>query len=289
MAASRTFNKKAFVSFSIAFAFVVLGISGLVLFVAPPGRVANWSIWTLGALSKAQWQAVHTIFSFGFLVAASFHLFFNWKVLVAYLTSKLEQGIRLKREFAAATAIFVLLLSATIAGLPPFSTVMDAGDDIKNAWAVPSTEPPLPHAEELTVEKLAETVKLPVEKARENLTNRGVTVTSPDMTIQQIATANALTPQQVFQRMQSADAKPQVAMGGGGWGRKTVDDICRQYLVPVDTGLERLRGAGFTAEPTTTLKDLALGAGKTPVDIAKVIVGPDAEIASPTTHAAQPR
>lgn len=284
MSAPKKFSWKAFISFYIAFSFIVLGLSGIVLYVAPPGRIANWSVWTLGALSKAQWQAVHTLFSFVFLVAASFHLYFNWKVLVAYIKSKLHEGVRMKKELGTASAVATLLLVLTIAGVPPFSTVMAVGDDIKNAWTVPTNEPPLPHAEELTVAKLAETVKMPLDKARENLAARGVIMAGNDQTVQQIADANKLTPQQVYQRMQSADAKPQVSLGGGGWGRKSVDDICRQYLVPVDTGIDRLRAAGLEATATTPLKDLALKAGKTPVDVAKIIAGPDAEIATPTTH-----
>jgi hypothetical protein len=285
MITARKFSWKAFISFYIAFSFLVLGVSGIVLYVAPPGRIANWSVWTLIALSKAQWQAVHTLFAFVFLVAAGFHLYFNWKVLVAYLKSKLHDGVRMKRELGSASAAGALLLALTIGGIPPFSTVMDVGDDIKNAWTVPSSEPPLPHAEELTVEKLAETVKMPTGKAESNLQARGVRLNGTGQTVQQIADANRLTPQQVYQRMQSDDAKPQAPMGGGGgWGRKTVEDICRQYSVPVDTGVARLAAAGFEAAGSTPLKDLALKAGRTPVDVAKLIVGPDATITSPTSH-----
>lgn len=284
MSTARKFSWKAFVSFYVTFSFLVLGLSGIVLYVAPPGRVANWSVWTLVALSKAQWQALHTIFALIFLAAAGFHLYFNWKVLMAYLKTKLHDGVRMKREFGLATSVASVLVVLTIAGVPPFSTVMDVGDDIKNAWTVPTNEPPLPHAEELTVEKLAETVKLPLDKARQNLEAGGVRVDAAELTVGQIATANNLTPQQVFQRMQSADAKPLVSLGGSGWGRKTVKEICGQFLIPVDTGVGRLSAAGFEATADTALKDLALTAGRTPLDIAKVIVGPDAVINSPVEH-----
>ncbi|MHB1310738.1 MAG: DUF4405 domain-containing protein [Gemmatimonadaceae bacterium] len=285
MQSPKPFRWKAFISLYIVFSFLVLGLSGLVLYVAPPGRIANWSIWRLVLLSKAQWQAVHTIFAFVFLVAASFHLYFNWKVLKAYLRSRLEAGFHLKRELGAASAAGVLLLALTIGGVPPFSTVMAAGDDIKNAWAGPAQEPPIPHAEELTVQKLAETAKVPVAEARENLAKHGVAIERADMTVKQIAAANALTPEQVYQRMSADGGKPLMAPAqSGGWGRKTVTDICTQYRVPVDTGLGRLKAAGFTATGGTPLKELALGSGRTPSDIAQLIVGPDATIATPESH-----
>ena len=285
MSPARPFKWKAFVSLYIVFSFLVLALSGLVLYVAPPGRIANWSIWRLVLLSKAQWQAVHTIFAFLFIVAASFHLYFNWKVLLAYLRSKLHEGLRMKREVGAASAAGVLLLALTIGGVPPFSSVMEAGDDIKNAWAAPSSEPPIPHAEDLTVLKLAETAKVPVELARQNLLQHGVTVERPDMTVKEIAASNKISPEQVYQRMFADSARPVVAQGqGGGWGRRTVQDICTQYSVSATTAIERLKAAGFTATTSTPLKDLALGSGRTPSDIAQIIVGTDAIIATPEIH-----
>jgi len=285
MSSPKPFRWKAFISLYIVFSFLVLGLSGLVLYVAPPGRIANWSIWRLVLLSKAQWQAVHTIFALAFIVAASFHLYFNWKVLMAYLRSKLDAGFHMKREVGAASATGILLLALTIGGVPPFSSVMETGDDIKNSWAGPAQEPPIPHAEELTVQKLAETAKVPVAEARDNLAKHGVTVERADMTVKQIAVANQLTPEQVYQRMSGDGVKPIMAPGqSGGWGRKTVTDICTQYGVPVDSGIERLKAAGFTASASTALKELALGSGRTPSDIAQIIVGPDATIATPESH-----
>jgi hypothetical protein len=284
-APSKKFSWKAFISFYIVFSFVVLGLSGIVLYVAPPGRVANWSVWQLVGLSKAQWQAVHTIFATLFLVTAAFHLYFNWKVLTAYLRTKVHEGMRMKRELGAASVAGVALLVLTIIGVPPFSTLMVVGDEIKNAWTVPANEPPIPHAEELTVAKLAETAKIPEDKAWANLEQHGVVVEDREMTVGQIAERNKMTPQQVYQRIQSEDAKSQVAVAAsGGWGRKTVGQVCEQFNVNVDTGLSRLREAGFEATASTPIKDLAATAGKTPMALATIIVGPDATLASPSPH-----
>ena len=263
MAPTKKFSWKAFVSFYIVFSFLVLGLSGIVLYIAPPGRIANWSIWRLVALSKAQWQAVHTIFALLFLVAGAFHLYFNWKVLMAYLKTKMHEGMRMKREVLAASVGGLVLVVATIAGLPPFSTVMDVGDDLKNAWAAPTNEPPIPHAEELTIAKLAETAKIPVDKAWTNLEQHGVVVDDRELTVGEIAERNGITPQQVYQRIQSEDAKSQVTVSAsGGWGRKTVAQVCEQFNVPVATGVARLAEAGFEAASDTPIKDLALAAGR---------------------------
>ena len=285
MSATRKFHWKVFVSFYVVFSFLALAVSGIVLYVSPPGRIANWSVWRLLLLSKAQWQAVHTIVALLFLVAASFHIYFNWKVLVAYLKSKLHAGLRMKRELATATAAAVVLLTVAIAGVPPFSTVMDVGEDIKNSWSTAASEPPVPHAKLLTVEKLADTVKIPTEKVVANLEKHGVRMAQPGMTVQQIADQNQLTPQQVYQRIQSDDARPKVSLAeGGGWGRMNVQQACERFSVPVGTGVERLRAAGIEAASGTMIRELATAHGKTPIDVAKIIVGGDGTVPSPGAH-----
>jgi len=285
MSPSRWFHWRVFVSFYVVLSFLTLAVSGLVLYIAPPGRVANWSIWTLGALSKAQWQAVHTIFSFMFIVAAGFHLYFNWKVLMAYLRSKLVEGLRMKWELAGASAAAILLLAFSIAGLPPFSTVMAFGEGVKNSWSTSATEPPLPHAELLSVEKLAESVKIPAETIVANLARNGIPVESRDVTMGQLAERHNLSPQQVYQKIQSGDAKPKVSlMQGGGWGRMTVEQLCERAAIPVATGLERLRAQGIEATATSGLRDLGTRIHKSPIDVANIIAGPDAEFPSTADH-----
>jgi hypothetical protein len=285
MAASSKFHWKVFVSFYVVFSFLALAVSGIVLYVAPPGRIANWSVWRLLLLSKAQWQAVHTIVALLFLVAAGFHIYFNWKVLVAYVKSKLQTGMRMKRELAAASLAGAAILAVSISGVPPFGTVMEVGEDIKNSWSTTSSEPPIPHAELMTVAKLSETVKIPADKAVANLEKQGVKVAGPTMTVQQIADENQLTPQQVYQKIQSDDAKPKVSLAeGGGWGRMNVQQVCERFNVPLDAGVARLQAAGIDATASTAIRELATSRGKTPIDIATIIVGEDGTVPSPSEH-----
>jgi hypothetical protein len=286
MSDKRTFSWKAFVSFYVVFSFLALATSGIVLYIAPPGRIANWSVWRLFLLSKAQWQAIHTIVALLFLAAASFHIYFNWKVLVAYVTSKLHAGIRMKRELVAASVAGTVILAGAIAAMPPFGTVMDAGENIRNSWSSASTEPPVPHAELMTVEKLAETVKVPVERVLADLEKNGIRGAQPGQMIQQLADENGLTPQQVYRKIQSADAKPNAGLAeGGGWGRMSVQQVCERAGMPVETGVERLKAAGFEADASTPVRDLATAQGKTPMDIAKIIAGDAGAVPAPGTHA----
>jgi hypothetical protein len=218
-------------------------------------------------------------------VAAGFHIYFNWKVLVAYVTSKLRAGIRMKRELAAASLTGAAILTVSITGMPPFGTVMDVGEEIKNSWSTTSTEPPVPHAELMTVQKLSETVKIPTDKAMANLEKQGIKTAQATMTVQQIADENRLTPQQVYQKIQSDDAKPKVSLAeGGGWGRMIVQQVCERFNVPVDAGVARLEAAGIEATASSAIRELATARGKTPIDIARIIVGEDGTVPSPGEH-----
>jgi hypothetical protein len=146
-------------------------------------------------------------------------------------------------------------------------------------------QPPVPHAELVTVEKLSDAVKIPTEKVLANLEKQGVKAAEPTMTVKQIANANQLTPQQVYQKIQSEDAKPKVNLAeGGGWGRMNVRQVCERFSVPVDAGVARLQAAGIEADAGTMIRELATSRGKTPIDVAKIIVGEDGTVPSPSEH-----
>lgn len=268
----RRFQWRAFTTLYVALSFAMLAVSGLVLYVAPPGRVANWSRWTLGLLDKSAWQGVHTIFALLFVLAGGLHLFFNWRILWSYLRTRLVAGIRLKRELAAAAGLAAGVLALTLAGAPPFGSVIRLGEDLKNGWVAPEAEPPIPHAELLTLERLAETTKLPLETTLANLEAAGYGEVSAKATLAALAAQQGRTPQQVWVAMRGKTPAP-VVTSGGGYGRKTVGEVCRQIEVPLEDGLARLRQQGLEASAETPLRELAERSGRTPHDLVQVLAG----------------
>jgi hypothetical protein len=275
VARNQAFYWRAFVSFYMILSTLVVAISGSILYIAPPGRIANWSYWAFGALDKASWQAVHTIFAFLFVVTAAIHVYFNWRVIVAYIKTKMSEGIRRKWELAASSALVVGILSLTLAGVPPFSTVMSVGDGLKNSWATAASEPPVPHAETWTVAKFSETMKIPIEEATANLSRKGMAVSGPEVTLLALAKQHNVTPQQVYTvALGSAKAPKMPLAEGGGYGQKTVSQLCEQLELPVSTGLDRLRAGGVEAAADSNIRDLASKIGKSPIDLVKLLEGP---------------
>lgn len=263
---------KTFVSFLVLLSFAALALTGLVLYIAPAGRIANWSEWTFGALQKAQWQAIHTMLAAVFLAAGVFHLILNWPVLRAYLRMRLSSGARRQREWVAATVVAAGLVGISVAGLPPAAQVMEFGETVKTSWGTNGNEPPVPHAELLSVAKLAEVRRIPIDRLLENLGNAGFTATK-ETTLAQIAASRNIAPSVVYKAM-IAETDPTAhapTATGGGYGRKTVEELSAQLQVPPEAALARLREAGIAATPQSNVREIAISHGKLPTDLVAII------------------
>jgi hypothetical protein len=130
----RRFSAKGFTSLLLACSFLVMGVSGILLYVTPRGRLANWTDWTLFGLGKEGWAAVHIMGSLLFLIVAAVHLTLNWTMFWGYVKKKAVAGLNLKREMALAAAITAAIVAGTLYGLPPFSTVVAWRHEIKDYW-----------------------------------------------------------------------------------------------------------------------------------------------------------
>jgi hypothetical protein len=264
------FYWRAFTTFLVVLGFFVLAATGIGLYLTPPGRIANWSGWTLGGLTKAQWQAVHMVFGLLFVVATGFHLFFNWRVLLSYLKRHLTEGLRRKREIAWSLVTTSALLALAIADVPPVNAVAALRETVSNSWSDSSTEPPVPHAELLTLARFAESQKLPLEPALVTLREAGATVT-PEMTLADVALQLDVTPQDVFKRL--GVAKPAAPPAGGGIGWKTLRVASQELGIPLETATARLAARGIAAEPDATLRDIATRNDLHAPELVKVIQG----------------
>jgi len=278
---SKKINWRAFTSMLILFSFLVIGITGIVLYFAPPGRIAHWSNWKFISLTKEGWQAVHTIFSFTFIATAVFHLKFNWKPLMAYLKKKIQEGRKVRKEFAFSGILSIAILTFTLAEVPPFSTVMDWGAALSNSWANEQTEPPVPHAESMTLEELSKATQIPLQEVLKQLKQAGI---EPENTnsieLRDLAAQYALTPQQLYEEIlahkKTASASVTV---GGGYGRKNISEICEDINTPISICLEKLRSHGIGATADSNIRELASKHSKNPIDIVSMMQSNDSKLA----------
>ncbi|TWU42765.1 DUF4405 domain-containing protein [Novipirellula artificiosorum] len=137
----RPFSLRGFISILLVFCLFMMLISGFLLYIAPRGRVANWTSWTALALRRDQWVAVHINSSLIFIVAALFHLIKNWSRMVGYLKQRSSMRVNMKRELAAAFVLTSLILAATIFELPPISIPIELKYKLRDSWEQTSDQP----------------------------------------------------------------------------------------------------------------------------------------------------
>ncbi|RKX79283.1 MAG: hypothetical protein DRP87_03575 [Spirochaetes bacterium] len=134
MREKKKFNLRAFTSIFLAFSFINLILTSIVLYVVPPGRVANWLNWRLLGLTKDQWAAMHTVVGYAFLILSVLHIILNWKVLINYIRYKVKNSVRRLPELVL-SFVFVLVLSfGSIYNWFPISYITEFGENISNSW-----------------------------------------------------------------------------------------------------------------------------------------------------------
>ncbi len=267
------FSWRAFVSLYITWSSIILLVSGIILYIAPAGRIAKWTHISLLGLEKEQWQALHTVFSFIFVIAIGFHLFYNWKPFISYLKDKFKQAFALRKELYATTLVTFAIFILTLWNVPPFSTIMDIGEYFTESWENEQTEPPIPHAEELSINELAKTVQLPVDQILKNLKEQNIEA-SPEMIVKEVAEKYDLTPSELFLKMKVnpvQKTESSTSLSGRGYGRMKIADICQDINVPLDSALLRLKKFNLEANGEMILRDLADQYDKQPIDLLNIM------------------
>jgi hypothetical protein len=283
----KRFNWRAFFSVLTALSFIGMAFTGVILFVVPPGRIANWTGWTLLGLTKHQWIGLHDWFSIIFVVASVFHVYLNWKLFVSYFKSKVSKAFALRIEWALALVVCGVVFFGTLGDVTPFSSLLVWNENIKHSWDSPQQRAPIPHAELLTLTELAEQVRdVKLESMLTNLKARGIEVESTDVVLGELAEDYNMTPARLYD----------IALGQAGYGRghggpeqgerygqggagrgigqMTLKEYCSQTGFDVNTAVKKLQDAGFKASPDMTIRGIADTVGVHPSQIRTLLEAP---------------
>ena len=273
--ATKKFNWRSFVSLYMTFSGLIIAVSGVILYIAPAGRIAKWTHISILGLEKDQWQSLHTIFTFILVIAAGFHIYYNWKPLISYLRTRFQQKITLRKEMWLSTIVTIFIFALVLVNVPPFSSVMDLGESIKDTWATEENEPPVPHAEEMTLKELADAVKQQPGQLVANLAAKGITASAEDL-VKDLAERQNITPMELYNLMQlkaSGEAVKTQSYQGMGYGRMTLEEVCLKMGIPPEEALMNLQEAGILAEKSGNLKTLASDYNKLPIDLVTIMKG----------------
>jgi hypothetical protein len=251
------------------------------LYVSPKGRVANWTGWSLFGLSKESWASAHTTMAVLFLLVCALHIVYNWRPLLNYLKMPLAKGMkRSNSEVIGALAITLVVFLGTLWGLPPFSTVGTIGENIKNYWEVQSVTGPYAHAEEDTLDAFARKLGREQAELLERLATKGYAAADTNTTIKALAAQYDVSPATLFTALSSGGAGvgpveghgfAGEGAGGGGYGRKTLAQVCAESQIDLNTAIGHLKERGIEASGNDNVRTLANSAGLNPGELLETL------------------
>ncbi len=268
----KKFSWRAFISFGLFVSFFIIFITGVLLYLAPAGRVAHWVNWKIIGLDKNQWQALHTIFSYVFVILSVFHLFsINWKAFWSYIRSKTSEGLNRSRELYASLALMLFILFGTLWNMVPFSTVMDFGEYLTEMWEETIDNPPVPHAEKLTLVELSYQLEdFDVDKIVARLQNNNIHFDSVTQTLEDIGRLNEIPPADIYNLIVKSSLG---GMAGSGMGLKSLETFAADESLNVDTLLLKLRAHDLKAQADQSLKEIANENDMPAKDIYNLLMG----------------
>lgn len=132
--AASAFQWRAFTSVVALLSFAVLAASGLVLWMAPFGRLANWGDWMLLGLRKNEWANLHIWFALVFALTVIVHLGFNWRPLLACFKNRRSHQWGFRWEWVAAVTLCAVVFVGVRREFPPFSSLLSFTRDVRQSW-----------------------------------------------------------------------------------------------------------------------------------------------------------
>lgn len=193
-------NFRSFISFLLTWTFLLIAFTGAILYFTPQGRMAHWTDWRMLSLTKDQWSALHINSCLLFLIGAALHIYLNWRVFFSYIRTRATAGFRRKWEFALASLLAVVFAGGTLAVLPPFSTIMQINENIKQYWSGQVTaKAPVPHAEALPLRKLVGYIEgAELQHVMKALRSAGYEVADASITLEMLAEQTGASPMEIY-------------------------------------------------------------------------------------------
>ncbi len=284
-------SARSLTAFLVTWAFLVLTVTGLMLYVVPQGRIANWVDWSFLGMSKDQWGWVHMMFGGVFIITGILHLYYNWKPFKKYFADRVKGHFEIKQEIIVATVVTVvtaLIFGVSAANIAPASWVIDLNGWIKDSWVTgPELEPPYGHAEEASLAGLSRKMNFDLQQVMTGLEAEGIQHEGKKDTLASIAQQNQTTPMAIYQvvkqykltepTFESAGMSAEeieAKLSGIGLGRKSISLFCEENGIELQYALDKLARAGIKAGPDSILKKLGEQHELTPIDLAQTIMMP---------------
>jgi len=245
-------------SLCVAFSFLAMSYTGILLFIAPKGRVAYWTDWHLLGLDKTQYTNLHVSFMILFLIGSIVHIYLNVPALLSYLKTKASTFSFFNKELLLALAFNLFFWVGTLYFWQPFDAFLDFSDQLKNSWEQKAdSKAPYGHAELSSLEEFAMRTSTPLSQLVQTLTDAQLKAVDPSKRIIDIAQSNGYSPAQMFGLMAKQKSASTSLQEGGGYGRLSLEEASKRQGFSLPRALVFLREKGFDARDTSTLKEIS--------------------------------
>jgi len=275
---------RAMTSLVTTWSFVIATVTGVVLYIVPEGRVANWTIWELWGLTKGGWGDLHVIFSIVFVIVGVAHLAYNWKPFKKYMSERAAGHVHVSRTVYGSLTIAGVFFGLTLYNLPPTNWVMDLSSTFKSSWVKnPSYEPPFGHAEDVSIAGFTKRQGIDLDGAMLILRAEGIEIPTTNMALKDIAALNMITPMAIYEAIKPLEPKVEIKaiytpdeveeqFAGKGVGRKTLAQLAEDLNIAPQKAIERLGARNITADGDMKIKDIAEDHGIEAIELVKMLL-----------------
>lgn len=262
---------KKTISLTLAFSFLVMSITGLMLYIVPKGRVAYWADWELLGLTKTQYANIHITSMLLFLVVAVWHIYYNWKPLMSYIKNSAKKITFLKKELLIAVILNILFVGGTFMEIQPFKGMLDINEGIKDYWEKEYGSPPYGHAEESSLKSFSKRIGVDVEEAISLLKEKGYEVEAKTKTLKEIAKKNNISPKVIYDTIRpkySTDTVDKSLNAEVSFlGRRTLEELASMHKIDLEKSLHFLEEKNANATAQSRMKKVADALETTPYEL----------------------
>ena len=260
-------NLKKTTSLTMLLSMIVMTYTGIMLFITPPGRIANWANWELLGLTKTQYADIHSTFMVLFIIATILHVFYNWKPMTSYMKNTAKEMIVFTQDMIIAILLTIVFLTGTLYQITPFSTFLDFGSDIKESWEKQYGTAPYSHAELSSLKSFCKKVGFNLGKSEEILKKNNI-VYELEKSLSQIAKENNVSPQFIYSLLKkNFEASGEKIVALTGLGKKKIKDVAMALNISPKELLDKLKSLGIDASEDDKFKEVAENYDMSPMDI----------------------
>lgn len=262
------------ISLTMLLSFILMSLTGVVLYIAPEGRVAYWTNWMFIGLNKTNYNNLHTTTSFLFILVSVVHIYLNWRSIVSYLKNRLKKVVVITPSFLIALVINLFVLVGTYYNIEPMKSVIVFGNSISKNWSKKYPPPPFGHAELSSLKTVCRRMELDLDRSVTLLKKHNIKFQSTSETLKEIAARNNTSPDKIYDIIKPLEKESAAQNSPKGVGRMSLKELSNRYSIDLDRAVKRLSARGFNVNKNMMLKEIAEQKGMSPSDVYEIIKQP---------------